>query len=321
MEQPFRKYLLVALIVAALLLGGREAREQIIKFGCLPTGGSKPADSWMDACASDRIGDYSHSAIWFGTEPAATAAIDAAKVLFFGNSRLEFAVSRGGAAEWFAAKGIRFYVLAFGYVEQSGWAEKLVKKFHLHPKVIVFDTNNYFTGGQSLPAQEIEKDPEGELKTALATKSYMANAVTYCSYLPVFCGRTAAGYRADADGHAFALPADRLWFGKSDDGNFEITPPPPPDTSKYEAYLHNAEAVLEPVDIDPKCVVFTLVPNSEQDDSLARFIAQRLGANFIAPRIDGLRTVDHHHLNQPSAQIWTHAFLDAIQPVLNDCLG
>ena len=228
MDLTFRKYFAIVVIVAGVLLGVREAREQVIKIGCLPAGGTKPAASWMDACLSDRIGDYSHSAIWFGTEPATTAAIYAAKVLFFGNSRMEFAASRGGAAEWFAAKRIRFYILAFGYDEESGWAKRLLERLRPHPSVIVFDTNQYFTGGQSLPAQAIEKDPEGELKTALATRSFMASAPEYCRYLSILCGRTAAGYRADADGHAFAVGTDRVWFGKTSFGNYVMPPPPPP---------------------------------------------------------------------------------------------
>jgi hypothetical protein len=41
----------------------------------------------------------------------------------------------------------------------------------------------------------------------------------------------------------------------------------------------------------------------------------------VAPRIDGLSTVDHFHLAPDSAQIWTKAFFAELEPVVQDCVG
>jgi len=320
MNKPFLRYIFVSLVVVGVLLGGRETWQKAVKFGCLPPNGTRPSDGWMEACASDRIGDYGHSAIWFGTEPSVKGSILAAKLLIFGDSRMEFAVSRGGVAEWLSAQHLRFYLLAFGYGEESGWARRLLEKFHPDPAIMVFDTDPYFTGQQSLPAKAIEADPAGELKTALATKSFLDDDGKYCRYVPWLCGRTAAAYRSNLDGHVFDLSPERFWFGRAEQGRYPIMRPPPADPSRYPGYLENARAILATVQIDPRCVVFTIVPNDEQDDSLARFLATRLGATFIAPHIDGLFTLDHWHLTAESSRIWMRAFMGELEPIITRCI-
>ena len=49
----------------------------------------------MDGCASDQIGSFGLDVLWFGLDPKAVAAIDNAKVLLFGDSRMLTAASDG----------------------------------------------------------------------------------------------------------------------------------------------------------------------------------------------------------------------------------
>jgi hypothetical protein len=320
MELSLSRYLYIVLIVAAVLFGGRQGAEQIVKLGCLPPGGIKPADGWLQTCASDRVGGIDESVIWFGTEPSVSGAVAAAKVLIFGDSRIEYAISRGGGSEWFSGKGIPFYLLAFGGGAESGLARKLLDKFHPHPDLVIFNVDPYFTGGFTLTGQAIAANPERELKAVLETQSFMRDSAKYCTYIPWLCGRTSSGYRANIDGHLFNLLPERYWFGRAMAGHFPVDPPPPWDRSQFETYLQDARSVIALAGIDPKCVVFTLVPNSEQNDELARFLAERTGGTAIAPHFDGLFTSDRSHLTVDSAKIWTAAFLEKLTPVLQQCV-
>jgi hypothetical protein len=92
--------------------------------------------------------------------------------------------------------------------------------------------------------------------------------------------------------------------------------PPPPDRSWYPKYTANAREFLSQLGVRPDCVVFTLVPNNMQDESVARMLAQKIGATFIAPHFQGIVTVDTMHLSKPSAMRWTPAFLAGLEPVL-----
>ena len=320
-EKRLRNYLAVAVLVAAVLTGGRAAWQETVKIGCLPVDGTPPPGTWMDGCASDQIGSFGLDVLWFNLDPQATAGIDRAKVLIFGDSRILTAMSSGIASAWFAARHIPMYLLAFGAGEQSGFADRLVAKMRPVPELLVFDADPYFTGEESIPAQAIANDPVAEEKAARETKAFLDAAPTYCRYLPWLCGRTQHFYRQYLDGVVARRSDDRVWFNKNQSGSFPLTSLGPQDKSHYGTYLANARALISKFQINPRCVVFTIVPNNEMDDTLAKYLAQQLSARVVAPRVDGLSSSDHYHLTVDSARTWSKTFFNDLEPVVQECVG
>lgn len=320
-ETRLRNYMMVIILIAAALWGGRSAWEQTIKIGCLPVGGHTPAGIWMDGCASDQMGNLSEDVLWFNLHPVTVQAIQRAKVLLFGDSRMLTAASAGGASDWFSRHGIPMYLLAFAAGEQSGWADRLVSRLHPHPDMVVFDADPYFTGEESIPAQAISDDPAGEEQSARDAEAFLANGPQWCRWLGFLCARTQHFYRQDKDGIVVRRDENRVWFNKNQEGDFPIEQPGPGDTSSYGAYLDNARKLISKLDVKPECVVFTIVPNNEMDDTLARYLAKNLGARVVAPKVAGLSTVDHYHLTRASAREWSERFFEALAPVVNECVG
>ena len=318
-ERSLRKYLLVALLATAGLMAGHSAWRETVKIGCLPQGGASPPGTWLVACASDQVGSYELGAIWFGLDAKVNAGITRAKVLLFGDSRLLHAASNATTSDWFASREIPMYLLAFGNGEQSGWAENLVDRLKPAPQLVVFDADPYFTGQQSIPAQAITDDPMEEETTARGIRAFLAAAPEYCRLVPWLCGRTTQGFRQYLDGVVVHRSQGRVWFNRNQEGVFAIAKPGPQDTSNYGTYLANATRLLAKMHVDPQCVVFTIVPNSEMDDTLARFLAASLGGRVIAPWFDGLATTDHFHLTPESSEIWSKAFLAQLEPIARRC--
>jgi hypothetical protein len=52
----------------------------------------------------------------------------------------------------------------------------------------------------------------------------------------------------------------------------------------------------------------------------AKAIANALGLSLIAPELPGLNTFDGSHLDRPSAERWSQAFLKEASPRIRDCL-
>jgi hypothetical protein len=50
------------------------------------------------------------------------------------------------------------------------------------------------------------------------------------------------------------------------------------------------------------------------------FFAASMGASYIAPTVEGLTTIDGNHLNPSSSAKWSVAFLNALEPLLGQCL-
>ena len=67
-----------------------------------------------------------------------------ADVLFLGNSRALFAFSSDAIANFFGKGKLRYYVLAFGTGETSQFAGALIRRYDLHPKVLVINADPFF---------------------------------------------------------------------------------------------------------------------------------------------------------------------------------
>ena len=71
-----------------------------------------------------------------------------------------------------------------------------------------------------------------------------------------------------------------------------------------------------------KCVILTMVPSVETKIAKANAIANGLGTRLVTPGIlEGLKTKDGYHLDQPSAERWSQAFFQAAGPEIRSCLG
>ena len=79
---------------------------------------------------------------------------------------------------------------------------------------------------------------------------------------------------------------------------------------------------LREIDINRDCIVFTGIPNNDQDAPvIASRLAQRLGTHLILPKVEPLFFLDDYHLNFNSAERWSAAFLSELTPVLQRCLS
>src|SRR5260370_7447131 len=71
-----------------------------------------------------------------------------------------------------------------------------------------------------------------------------------------------------------------------------------------------------------RCVVFTgIPPNGPHLTAVAEVLATALRTRFLAPKSDGLATGDGGHCNSRSAELWSAAFVEALTPIVNECLG
>jgi hypothetical protein len=90
-----RTYSVVVCIVLASLIGLRELNARAIELTCWAGGYSQ--DAWLAYCNSKRYGVYDVEAIWYRIEKEVAPEIAHAQVLTLSDSRLQSALSLGGA--------------------------------------------------------------------------------------------------------------------------------------------------------------------------------------------------------------------------------
>src|SRR5262249_30118180 len=101
-------------------------------------------DHFLAYCDSQRYADYEHGALFYGLERSAIDSIRRAEVLFIGNSKLQAAFSTKAVRDYFNSINVRFFVIEFGYGEESMFSLPVLKKWGASPKVLVINPDQLF---------------------------------------------------------------------------------------------------------------------------------------------------------------------------------
>jgi hypothetical protein len=278
-------------------------------FGCPASGYS--SDAYLGYCGATSYGDYDHGAIWFNLEPAADSAAANAQVLFIGNSRTQFAFSSNATADWFSSISQTYYLLGFSHFENYTFEAPLLHNLRPKAKVYVVNIDSFFEGSQTGPGKTVMR--EESAKTRYEEKRrWQGIHKRVCTDFKALCGDDVAIFRSRSTGAWRVTQAHFTTHPVSYDDHI--------DQAKVEAYAALGKQFLPSLSVEPGCTVLTIVPSVKTNIGTAQAIADRLGFNLVAPRLDGLVTFDQVHLNRESAQRWSAAFFQEAGPQIRKCL-
>jgi len=319
----FRRYAIAALATFIGLTSLHSLERQSIRLACWSGGYSR--DAWMAYCDSDRYGVYDVDAVWFDTEGRVGAAVRRAQILTLSDSRLQNALSLGGAADWFARRGYATYLLGLP-TEESGFAEKLLDRFKPHPAVVILDASPFFTGDLGRIEVPLSRQPEQEREETVALQGFQSFHQSFCRHAGWFCGHTFSYFRSRRDGHwIFPSQNDPVWFGRgglpNDKARFPTNVLPDELVPLYPDYLRAAKRLVEKIHVPNQCIVLTHVPNDVRGGDLARYLAHSLGIVLLEPEEANLYTFDRTHLTPQSSREWTGEFLKELEPTLEKCIA
>jgi hypothetical protein len=287
-------------------------------FACR-TQGQGP-DDFLAYCRSIRYGDYEHGALYYGLEPRARESIRAAQVLFLGNSRLQAAFAANAIRDYFRARGIRYFVMGFGYGDVSAFGVPAMERSGTSPNLIIVNADPFFVEPTKL-SEAAKEAIEGGPKYFWRLTQKMAFQRVHriiCRAVPLCPESEPSIFRSAIDGQW-------SWIGPYVEER-EIPVDPASAQGLPEFEIERAKAIgemfLNRIGLDRRCVVFTGIPtNGLNSPEVAEVLATALHTRFLAPKIDGLATVDGGHFNSRSAELWSAAFVEALTPIVTECLG
>ena len=303
--------LLYGVIVLTILCSAFVAKLRISGiFGC-PAAYAGVA--YLSDCNTSSYGDYDHGAFWFGLAPDVQRDAGQARVLFLGNSRIQFGMSTPGTVRWFNERSIPFYTMGFSHYESVTFVTPVLERVKPQARAYVINADRFFAEWLSPASNRVvnERDARGRYEEK---RFWQWLHKPLCSTLSVLCGHEFALYRADANG---------IWLsaGAKPDARVGVADGPASDVEKWPHFVELAQRFVGQLPVDRGCVVLTIVPYGKTKRAEAMAIAQALGTPFIAPQIEGLTTFDGSHLDSRSAALWSAAFLDAAGPLLERCAG
>jgi hypothetical protein len=277
------------------------------------------SDAFLAACTQPNFGDFEHAAYIWDLEPNAVRALQAADVIFLGNSRLQFAFSTQAVSDYFSRNGISYYVLGFGYDEKSPFTEQLSRKYHLKPKAYIINADPFFADGLSLAARELQGVQLSVWLTYAFKLVFVQEQRLICS-IPWLCVQSYPTL--------YRVPQDGSWIWH--DFYFPPTLSLPVTSEKRDALTDSqlsrakvlAREFVAASNMPPECIILTGIPTSIiASEGVAAEIGRAAGLQVVLSDVQNLSTVDQSHLNADSAERWSAAFVEKMAPVLDRCLA
>lgn len=312
-----RIYLLVfALFTLVGLIGGSIAQFVQENLQCRTSG--YRIDEFLAYCNSEHYADYDHGALFYGIPLDVRQNIRQAKVLFLGNSLTLAAFSSVTTREYFKALQVPFFILGWSYGEWSHFGLAVMQRWEVAPKVLVINTDPYFSAKLSAPAQDILARHPASLWTFFLKTSFQPIHRSICEALPGVCSQSGRSiFRSSEDGEWDWIPS----YVENRALPIDLTSRQIPSEEVMNEARVLGERFLDSVKINRHCVIFTGIPSSNTDSPpLAARLSRELGTSLIQPDLENLMTAEGSHFNRESAERWSEAFLRAMTPVLQECL-
>jgi hypothetical protein len=281
------------------------------------TRAERPSDDYY--LAHDRRGHIDHHVLYFGIDRDALAHLRSADVLLLGNSRLMFGARPRVLDAFFASRGLRYYVLGFGFREADRFPLAIIEKFDLRPRMVIVNADGFFENSLSDFAREVMKaDAFGawqfrhEAETSHEFRRAMHQLVP--NWVDLFGRpgfpwiRELVIYRSRSNGTWQLSP----WEAGTDLVGERHPEQPPLRPEEIEA----ARAFKAAMDARGIRTLLTYVPTPRRLGGGPALFAKLLQVPLIWTDPAGLLTEDGDHLDESSATAWSEALVSELGRVV-----
>jgi hypothetical protein len=304
------------MLVIATIVGAKifELRRWEI-FACQAYGYS--ADLFAAYCGGARYVDTEHGIFWYGLDSTITNSVREADAIFLGDSRALVAFSANSIREFFKqTNNAKSYNLAFAYEENSAFETKLLRKLEpLKARLFIVHLEEHFFDDQETRlAAYVMRDPQAE-QNYINKQRWQVVHKPICNTLPRLCGNSFVIWRSRENGRVIWDPGN---MARKAPVSYDETTI---DQNEVDRSVAVAKRFIEEFGRD-RCIIFTTIPTMGTRLANSAAIANALHIPLIIPtNLDGLSTFDTVHLDPPSVERWSLAFLDAANNRIRECLA
>lgn len=275
-------------------------------------------DHYLAYCEYGRYGDFEHGALLYGMEPGVVDQVKKADVLFLGNSRAQYAFSTEASIKAMDDSGIPWYAMGFGFGAKSDMPEAMFKAHALKPKLVVINADPFFSksaaglsgkvlaGGEAFIAEYEKKRELQDMHPSLCERFGSGPWSRFT------CGNKPTLFRARSNG---------TWVVEHyrSDQHIPVIYSDTHMMDKLEDTVAAAEQFFANTGTDRNCVVLTATPQNPTPVNMTRELAKRLNVAFEFPQLEDLWTIDASHMDVPSAERWSAAFMQQLAPHIARC--
>jgi hypothetical protein len=268
-------------------------------------------------CGGARYIDAEYGIFWHGLEPAIAKNAQEADAIFLGDSRALVAFSANSIREFFKqANNAKTFNLAFAYMGNSAFETQLLRKFEpLKARLfIVHLEEHFFDDRETAIERNVMHNPNARRDYINKQRWQMVHK-PICNALPRLCGNSFVMWRSRENGNVIWDPAKSAREGLVSYDETTV------DQNDIDRSVAVAKRFIQEFGQD-RCIIFTISPTVGTRLANSRAIASALDIPLmVPPNIDGLKTSDRFHLDPPSVERWSRAFLDVAGDRIRECLA
>lgn len=263
--------------------------------------------------AHGRAGHTDHHVLYHGLDPVSNERLDTADVLWLGNSRLQFALSRSVLRPFFSSRNVSYFVLGFGHDETFHFPLSILERRQLKPRLVLVNVDEFFMSPPSEWATRVMADSRFDaFKWWFEAEAAHASRLLLHAWVPHWPERLGGQgqvvvYRSRLDG---------TWFVGTPEVNTGPLPVSLDEGAPAEERVNNARAFVDRMRAQGTAVIFCLVPSPTTSRATAAALAHQVGVPLLAPEVDEPLTMDGSHLTEESASEFAMLLLDALEPHL-----
>jgi hypothetical protein len=253
----------------------------------------------------------------------AAEALKHADVLLVGDSLVLFSFQdREVLRKFFAARGLSYFLLAFSAEADEVFPEAIIRKFDLHPKLVIVNADAFFgmppspAASRAMTFGYLEAwKSRFEAATSLAILSRVHRIFPDLALSQWETHPQWIWYRAKSDGAMLPVawrgtpkaisdssPTDLVW---------QDARRRPPSSEE----LKDAQGFKDLLDSRGSKLVLTWIPPTS--GATARHLASALRVPLVIPRANGLSTIDGKHLDRESSTRFGASFLTALGKIVD----
>jgi hypothetical protein len=269
--------------------------------------------------AYDGGGPVDHDVLYFGIDRQALDHLRRADVLFLGNSRLMFAARPRVLDAFFETRGLRYYVLGFGFREADRFPLAIIEKFDLHPRYVIVNADGFFNDSESevatatmrgtaFGAREHQWEAEASHGIRRFLHRLVPNWIDLFGRPGVLWRREVVGYRSRTNGTWQMSPWEPA---RLDIGVRDLRRPPLGALEVSAARRFGASMAARGTSL-----VLTFVPTPRPLGGGPALFAELLQAPLVTAHPSGIGSHDGDHLDEGSAAAWCQAFVRELALVI-----
>ena len=274
---------------------------------------------YMTSCVTIDETRFRSGAIVMGAQKESVEALREVDVIVLGNSRTLRSFSTDAIDNYFKSRGMTYFVMA---TEGSSYRGALfnLASLDINPKILL--VNNEIFASDAMPDafEELIRYPD-KYRTRFAVfdaaqdfqKFVCAREVPVLE--DIYCNGTESSFwRSHTNGQIanalVAKPEQNTVFRIQQGGE-----------GLSADYTRRALTFFDELDAGAPCPILYIVDSPRGQPKLLETVGSQTGLQTVHTSLSGLASYDNSHLDRPTSERWAEAFVELLDPAIENCLG